>query len=212
MSYSIVSINIGKPKDVPYQRKEIFTGIFKQAVEEPLFLSNVNFTGDGQGDLVNHGGIDKAVCVYPYEHYPYWEKQLGRSLSFGAFGENVTSLGMTEDQVCIGDIFQMGQAIVQISQPRKPCFKLSLKYGVPELPLYVQQTGYSGFYFRVLQEGMVGKTDELKRIQKHPLGITVTFVNQVIYQENPGQEAIQSVMDVEELSESWRENLSKKIH
>ncbi len=212
MSVSIVSINIGKPKDVPYQRKEIYTAIFKHAVEDPVFLSTVNFAGDGQGDLINHGGIDKAVCVYPYEHYPYWEKQLDRKLTYGAFGENITTLGMTEEQVCIGDIFQLGQAVVQISQPREPCFKLSLKYGVTELPLWVQQTGFSGYYFRVLQEGMVSKADAITRIQRHPLGITVSFANQVFYQETFDEEAIQRVMDVKELSNSWRENLRKKIH
>ena len=151
----IRSLNVGKPRDLQFGKKEITTGINKKPVSNPVYLSTLNFTGDGQGDLVHHGGRDKAVCVYSYEHYPYWEKELGKPLDFSAFGENLTLLGLTEDELCIGDSFQIGEAVVQVSQPRQPCFKLSLIHERKDMPLLIQNTGYTGYYFRVLKEGMV---------------------------------------------------------
>lgn len=151
-SIKILSLNVGMPKQIQFNQKDVSTGIFKSATDEYLYLSYLNFEGDGQGDLVHHGGKEKAVCVYPYEHYPFWENELRRPLDYGAFGENLTIKGLLESDVCIGDVFKLGKAIVQVSQPRQPCYKLSIKYGVPDMPLKVQQTGYTGFYFRVLEE------------------------------------------------------------
>ncbi len=123
--FQLLSINIGLPKEVTYGGKVIHTGINKKQVKEPVYLSFVKFNGDGQADLVHHGGVDKAVCVYTSDHYPYWEKELNQNLVYGAFGENITVNGMREEDVCIGDTFELGQAIVQVTQPRQPCFKLA---------------------------------------------------------------------------------------
>lgn len=207
----IISINVGKPIQVQFNNKEISTGIFKRPSDEALFLSRLNFEGDGQADLVHHGGREKAVCVYPYEHYPFWEKELGRALDYSAFGENLTTRGLLETEVCIGDIFQLGEAVVQVSQPRQPCFKLSVKYGAPDMPLKVQETGFTGFYFRVLQEGLVSKSDGLIRTHCHPQGITVSYANRIMHCEKDNLEGIKQMLEVEELSENWRKTFLKRL-
>ncbi|MDQ0167047.1 MOSC domain-containing protein [Bacillus horti] len=210
-SYSIVSINVGKPAPLTYQGKEISTGINKSRVEKPLFLSFTNFEGDGQADLVNHGGRDKAICVYAYDHYPYWEKRLNKPLQVGAFGENLTVSGLLEDEVCIGDIFQLGEAIVQVCQPRYPCHKLSKKHDVADFPLQVIETGYSGFYLRVLKEGMVKPEDTLVLIEKHPAGYSVSFANQLKNEKNPSKEGLTKLIELDALAQSWCESLRKKL-
>jgi MOSC domain-containing protein YiiM len=209
--FEIVSINVGKPMNLVFNGKELLTGINKKPVSEPIFLSFLNFTGDGQADLVHHGGKDKAVCVYPYDHYAYWEKELGRKLEAAAFGENLTVKGVVEEDVCIGDMFQLGEAIVQVSQPRQPCYKLAKKYNVEDLPLRVQNTGYTGFYFRVLKEGWVTKESRLQLLSRHPLGITVSFANHIMYHDKYNQEGIERILSVQELSESWRTTLLKRL-
>ncbi|GGG20048.1 MOSC domain-containing protein [Paenibacillus aceti] len=207
----IISINIGKPIQVQYNNREVSTGIFKKSIDEPVFLTSLNFEGDGQADLVHHGGRDKAVCVYPYEHYPYWEQELGRALKYSAFGENLTTQGLLETEVCIGDIFQLGEAVVQVSQPRQPCFKLSVRYGAPDMPMKVQETGYTGFYFRVLQEGLVSKSDNLIRTSRHPKGISVSYANQIMHRDKNDREGIKKILEVEELSASWRKTFVKRL-
>jgi MOSC domain-containing protein YiiM len=211
LEFDIVSINVGKPKTLVFAGKELATGIFKKPVAEPVFLSFLNFEGDGQADLVHHGGSDKAVCVYPYDHYAYWEKELGLKLEAGAFGENLTVKGLIEEIVCIGDVYQLGEAIVQVSQPRQPCHKIAKKHGIKDFPLLIQQTGYSGFYMRVLQEGWVPKESKLKLVTRHPFGVTVSFANEIMYHDKNNQEGIERILRVEELSESWRKTLLKRL-
>lgn len=200
----IKSINVGKPKSLNYQGKIISSGINKVPVEIPIYLSTLNFAGDEQADLEHHGGKDKAVCVYPYEHYAYWQQELGQTLDYGAFGENLTTVGLLETDVCIGDIFKIGDATLQVSQPRRPCFKLSMKYGVPDLPVKVQQTGFTGYYFRVLEEGRISKDDEFTLLQRHPKGVTVYYANRIMHHEKNNLEGINTLLEVDELSESWQ--------
>lgn len=207
----ILSINIGKPKQVPFHHKGVATGIFKTPASGSLFLSWLNFEGDGQADLIHHGGREKAVCVYPYEHYFFWERELQRKLAYGAFGENITTSGLLETEVCIGDIFKLGEAVVQVSQPRQPCYKLSVRYNQPDMPLQVQETGYTGYYFRVLKEGIVHKSDGLTRISCHPKAITVSFANRIMHQEKDRMEDIKRILEVEELSANWRKTFLKRL-
>lgn len=206
------SLNVGKPVEVEHQGKKVRTGIFKTPVTEARYLSSVNFAGDEQADLKNHGGPDKAVCVYPYERYAYWEEKLGITLALGAFGENITTEGMLEDEICIGDRFRMGGTMVQVSQPRQPCFKLGVKHGLPELPLAIQQTGYTGYYFRVLQEGEVRPGDQLELVERHPAGVTLTFANRVMHVDKEDADGIRRILAVEELSTSWREQLTARLN
>ncbi|KIL37862.1 hypothetical protein SD70_30305 [Gordoniibacillus kamchatkensis] len=205
----LVSLQVGKPKTVIYQGKDIQTGIDKAAVTVPLFLSTVNFEGDAQADLVNHGGPDKAVNAYCAEHYPYWERELQRQLARGAFGENVTLEQMTEDTVCIGDIFRLGEAVVQVSQPRQPCYKLAGKHNVPDLPLKVQQTGFTGYYFRVLEPGLVPPQGDIRLLERHPAGITIAFANRIKYVDKRNRAAIERLLGLKELAASWRDSFAR---
>lgn len=208
---AIRSLNVSKPIEVEHQGKTVRTGIFKKPVTGALHLSTVNFAGDEQADLRFHGGPDKAVCVYPFERYAYWEAKLGVTLDLGAFGENLTTEGMLEEEICIGDRFRLGEAVVQVSQPRQPCYKLGVKHGLPELPLEIQQNGYTGYYFRVLREGEVRPEDRLERLEKHPAGVTLAFANRVMHLEKEDAEGIRRILAVEELSDSWRETLTGRL-
>ncbi|MCT2196906.1 MULTISPECIES: MOSC domain-containing protein [unclassified Paenibacillus] len=209
---TVRSLNVGKPIEVEHQGKTVRTGIFKMPVTEARYLSSVNFAGDEQADLKFHGGPDKAVCVYPYERYAYWEEKFGITLELGAFGENITTEGMLEDEICIGDRFRMGGTMVQVSQPRQPCFKLGVKHGLPELPQAIQQTGYTGYYFRVLQEGEVRPGDQLELVERHPAGVTLAFANRVMHVDKEDAEGIRRILAVEELSASWREQLTARLN
>ncbi|WP_019533833.1 MOSC domain-containing protein [Paenibacillus ginsengihumi] len=207
----IVSINVGKPATLNLSSKEISTGIMKTPVHGALYLSHLNFEGDGQADLKFHGGKDKAVCVYPYEHYAYWENELGIQLAYGAFGENLTIRGLKEADVCIGDVFQLGEAVVQVTQPRQPCYKLSARYGDPDLPLKVQNTGYTGYYFRVLTEGTVSAVGGLVPVSRHPKAVTVAFANEIMHHRKNDEAGIRTILEVDELSDSWKKTLRKRL-
>jgi MOSC domain-containing protein YiiM len=207
----LISLNIGKPMTIQYQGKPLQTGIFKQPVEGEIRLSTVNLQGDGQADLVNHGGLDKAVCVYPAEHYAYWEEQLKRQLPAAAFGENFTVQGMTEGTVHIGDIYAIGSAIVQVSQPRRPCFKLGKLHETPDLPVQVQETGFTGYYFRVLQEGIVASGQAFELLKREESGISVAEVNRVKFHDKEDVPALRRILEVEALAASWRESFGKKL-
>jgi MOSC domain-containing protein YiiM len=208
---AIVSTNIGKPVTVDHNGKELKTSIYKSQVQERIYLSELNFEGDEQADLIHHGGVDKAVCVYPFEHYAYWTDVLEKELRYGAFGENLTVSGLTEDKVNIGDTFQLGEAVVQISQPRQPCFKLAVRYGLKQLPLLFQETGYTGYYFRVLTPGWVEPSSTITLLEEHPQRISVQFANQVMHHAKQDREGIERLLQLEALSASWRQTLSKRL-
>ncbi|WP_219835567.1 MOSC domain-containing protein [Paenibacillus sp. R14(2021)] len=206
----LLSLNVGMPTLMTFNQKDVTTGIFKTPVYQPLDLYWERFEGDGQADLKHHGGKDKAVCVYSYEHYPFWEKELGRPLAYGAFGENLTVCGLLESEICIGDVYQLGSAIVQVSQPRQPCFKLAARYESPKMPVKVQETGFTGFYFRVLQQGKVEYTDKLLQLSHHPEAVTVAFANRVMHHDRDHIEGVEKLLRVNELSVSWRSTLEKR--
>jgi len=210
-NFNIISINVGKPQKLNHRGEQIWTGIQKEPISKPIFLSKLNFDGDGQADTIHHGGFDKAVCVYSFEHYLYWEKELNITLDLGAFGENLTIEGLTENMVHIGDIFQMGEAIVQVSQPRQPCHKLAKRYNLKDLPVRFQNTGFTGFYFRVLKEGIVEKNTRCSLIEADRLAISIEFANQIMHHEKDNQEAIKQILKVNALSDSWRQTFEKRL-
>jgi MOSC domain-containing protein YiiM len=207
----LLSLNISMPVTVDYQGRSLKTGIFKNPVIQTLLLSTNQLEGDGQADLINHGGADKAVCVYCTEHYAYWNEKLQRKLPYGAFGENFTISGLPESAVHIGDIYEIGTALIQVSQPRQPCFKLALKHKLPDLPLQVQETGYTGYYFRVLQEGLVAAGQTLRLLESQPLAITVAEANRLKYHDKSNIAAIRKLLSVNALSDSWRESFEKRL-
>jgi MOSC domain-containing protein YiiM len=176
----VVSLNVGLPAKRRYGDGEVVTGGLKRPVPSAT-LRFSGFEGDGQGDRVNHGGEDKAVCVYPFDHYPHWERALGRVLEPGAFSENLTVSGVVETEVAVGDVFRVGGATVQVSQPRTPCSKLAGKNGERLLVKWVAETGYTGFYMRVLSEGVVAPGDAFERIGRCPDPISIADVDDVIF-------------------------------
>ncbi|WP_028401659.1 MOSC domain-containing protein [Ectobacillus panaciterrae] len=209
--HEIISVNIGKPISIKKMSKEIKTGIFKFQINAPVYLGKLNFNGDGQADLVHHGGVEKAVCVYSYEHYPYWERELSCEIVYGAFGENLTVKGMLEKDVCIGDIYKLGEAVVQVSQPRQPCYKLAKRYNMADLPVRFQNTGYTGFYFRVLKEGWVPEHPSIELIQRHLKGVTIEFANKIMHHAKENIEGIHQILEVDELSSNWRQTFTNRL-
>ncbi|SEM85685.1 MOSC domain-containing protein [Paenibacillus sp. OV219] len=208
---TVLSINVGNLQKMLHGSKEIITGINKSAVGKfPISLSRLGLEGDAQGDLVYHGGEDKAVCVYSADHFPFWSGRWQRAVEAGAFGENFTVTQLTEGDLCIGDILSVGEAIVQVSQPRQPCYKLGMKHGLPQLAQEVQETGYTGFYLRVLKEGIVQAGDKLILQERHPAGITVTEANRVMHMDKNDLAGIRSLLAVQELAVSWQQSLSKR--
>lgn len=208
---TLLSLNVSMLETVPFGNKEVVTGINKKPFDGSLDLSATGLTGDAQGDLVFHGGVDKAVCVYSAVHFPYWAEQWGRPVSAGDFGENFTVSALTEHSLCIGDVVAVGQALLQVSQPRQPCYKLGMKHGLPSLQLDVQETGFTGFYFRVLKEGAVAQGDLLTLRQRHEAGVSVAEANRVMHRDQRDRDGIVKLLGVPELSESWRHTLGKRL-
>ncbi len=202
----VESLNIGLPKKEIFSGKEVITGICKKPASGPLKLKFSGFEGDGVGDLKHHGGSDKAVCVYSFDHYPYWEDTLGIKLPVAAFGENLTVSNLDEDDICIGDILQLGTALLQVSQPRQPCRTLAARYGRDDLIKLVVDSYYTGFYFRVLEEGIVEKGEELILAKRDSLHISVSFANHVYHHDRKNCNAIEKVLAVPALSASWQKS------
>lgn len=207
---NVFSLNVGQPETRFYFGQEILTGGQKGPIAS-AFLGRMGFEGDGQADLKNHGGPSKAACVYSFDHYPYWEQVLGESLSAGAFSENLTIAGLHEAAVSVGDVFRIGAALVQISQPRQPCSKLAGHRGRKDLPDLIHANSLSGFYFRVLEEGLVHSGEAVELVTRDPLGVTVEFANQVMYRQRPDLESLHRVLAVEALSPEWRRSLSRRL-
>ncbi len=198
-------LNVGLPRIEHFPDKEVVTGICKAPVTGPLRLGKTGFAGvDGVGDGKHHGGPDKAVCVYSLDHYPYWENVLGSRLAPAAFGENLTVSNLHEDAVCIGDLFRVGTALVRISQPRQPCGTLAARYGRSELVKLVVASGRTGFYFSVMEEGIVTRGDELVLEQRDPRGVSISFANHIFHHDKYNCGGIDRVLAVPALSESWR--------
>ena len=208
----LLSVNVSKPKAVSYNGETIHTGIFKVPVKGRVVLQKLNLKGDRQADLKVHGGIDKAVYAYPMEHYEYWRRELtGDDLTFGQFGENFTVEGLLEDDVHIGDVFRIGTALVEVSQPRVPCFKLGLKMGIPTFPKQFLASERSGFYLRVLEAGEVGAGDVIERVKVGPKRLTVKAVHHLLYFDSRNLEGIHEVLGVSALADSWRESFEKAL-
>ncbi|MUT67373.1 MOSC domain-containing protein [Paenibacillus sp. NEAU-GSW1] len=187
------------------------TAIFKSATDDSIKLGRTGHAGDGQADTVNHGGPDKAVCAYFDRHYPYWQEQFGRPLDYGAFGENWTLAEWSEHDLCIGDIIRAGEVTVQVSQPRVPCYKLGVRHQRPALTAEVQETGFSGFYFRVLEEGNIASGTSVELVERDPAGITIAEANRIMFRAKRDESAIQSLLVVSALADSWRETLTERL-
>ncbi len=176
----LVSLNLGMPAEHDYAGRKVRTGGYKTPVASAELLADM-LAGDGVADLENHGGASKAVNVYAADHYPYWEGVFGAPLAPGAFSENFTVRGALETKCCIGDRWRIGEAVLEISQPRMPCYKLALKHGKSHLVEWVRETGFTGFYLRVITPGEIRSGAQIAVIHKDPAGVSVAEINALYY-------------------------------
>jgi MOSC domain-containing protein YiiM len=208
----LLSLQVGRPAEHVSELKDgqdsaWVSGIWKSPVDGRLRLDRINLDGDAQADLKNHGGPDKAVCCYAAEHYSGWRAALDKSeaeFPHGAFGENWTLEGLTEGAACIGDIYAVGTARVQVSQPRMPCWKLGRRWERPSLPLEVSGSGQTGYYLRVLEPGEVGAGDPLTLIERQMPDWPVARINQAMYVEKDDADLADTLSRLPLLAEAWR--------
>ena len=208
----LLSVNVSLPEQVPHENKTVSTGIFKEPVEGWVMLRTTNLDGDGQADLENHGGIYQAAYAYSVENYDHWRRELGREdLAFGQFGENFTVEGMAEDDVHIGDVFRVGDALVEVTQPRTPCFKLGIKMTMPEFPKRFLASGRIGFYLRVLREGEVGAGDAFELVESDPEHMTVREMSRLLFFEPENLEGARRALRIRALSPGWRSSFEERL-
>ena len=201
----IVSINVGLPREVTWQGKLVTTGIFKKPVDAPVMMRTLNLDGDGQADLTVHGGLTKAVYVYPSEHYGYWRTELpGVDLPWGMFGENFTTEGLFEEAVYIGDKFRIGETEVMVTEPRMPCYKLGIKFGRADIIKRFLASRRTGFYFAVVREGMVVTGDAIKLIGHEQQDISVADITRLYAFEKDDLKSLRRAIEVEALPENWK--------
>jgi len=208
----LISINVGLPRVVISNGDPVSTGIFKEPVSGRVRLRTLNLDGDGQADLSVHGGPSKAVYVYPSEHYDYWKKELPQmQLSWGMFGENFTTTGLFESGLNIGDKFRVGSAVVLVTEPRMPCYKLAIKFGRPDIVKRFLESQRTGFYFGVLQEGEVGLGDPIELIEKSERSVRVSDITQLYTREKHNIGLLRRAIKVEALPESWKIYFQKRL-
>jgi len=209
----LLSVNVSLPMQVPYQGKIITTGIFKEPVSDRVMVHALNIQGDGQADRKVHGGRDMAVYAYPFKHYKFWEETLGRSgFPFGQFGENLTVEGLSEETVRIGDVFRVGGALLQVTQPRTPCYKLVLRMGEgPEFLRRFLDSGRLGFYLRVIQEGEIGAGDAIECVDTDGGAVTIAEFIHIYLHERHDPDSLRRVLASRDLGDAWRNYLEKML-
>ena len=208
----LVSLNIGGARQVMHRGELVGTGIYKEPVAGPVRVQRRTLEGDRQVDLRFHGGPDKAVYCYPLEHYAHWREVLGREdLTWGQFGENFTTEGLTEETVCIGDRLGVGSAVFEVTQPRVPCFKLGIKMGDPGFIRTFLNSERSGFYLRVIEEGTVAAGEEIRLLARGATGLTVRAVHHLHFFDSKNHESIRKALEEPALSRSWREELGELL-
>ncbi|MBD2068022.1 MOSC domain-containing protein [Leptolyngbya sp. FACHB-671] len=201
----LISVNVGLPREVTWRGKTVTTGIFKEPVNDRVMVRSLNLDGDRQADLTVHGGADKAVYVYPFEHYDYWRGELPNTeLTPGIFGENFTTTGLREEDVNIGDCFRIGTVKLMVTQPRMPCYKLGIRFGRPDMVKRFLASCRTGFYFRVLQEGEVETGATLELISRDENNVTVADITQLYVLPNDNPALLHRAAQLEALPKSWR--------
>jgi ferredoxin-NADP reductase/MOSC domain-containing protein YiiM/ferredoxin len=203
----LLSVNVGMPKDVDWQGKTVFTGVFKDPVEGARRVGRLNVDGDGQGDLAGHGGEMRAVFVYQIESYRYWEQELGRDdFVYGQFGENFTIEGLSDEEVCIGDRYGIGSAVFEVTQPRVTCYRVGLRMNDPRIPALLVSHHRPGFYFRVLEEGEVQAGDEIRKLEPGPEQMTVAELDALLYLPGHPRQQVLRALRIPALSSGWQES------
>lgn len=211
----LISVNVGLPREVVHKGRTVRTGIFKTPVAGRVQARRLNLDGDRQADLSVHGGASKAIYVYPSEHYGYWRRELpGMDLPWGMFGENFTTEGLLEARVNIGDRFRIGSVEVMVTEPRLPCYKLGVKFGREDIVKRFLQSGRTGFYVAVLQEGEVGAGDAIERVGRDRNDVAVPEITRLYVNRSYSQadlEVLRRVAALDPLPESWRHYFAEKL-
>lgn len=211
MTTSIHSVHVGKPKTLQYNNEKYVSGVDKNHVLEAM-LTKEGFIGDEVADKKNHGGLDRAVLMYSFDHYAMWNKEFQTELSLPAFGENITPYGMTEADVHIGDIYQLGEAIIQVTQSRIPCFILSKQNHIDALLSRMVATGYTGYLCRVMQEGVVKQSSTITLLERDPASVSALYCNQIYFHDRDNMEGIRKILAMEALAERWRSKLEERLN
>ena len=208
----LISVNIALPKTVEIKGAPVLTAIYKLPQSAPIWLGKISLVGDASADLTVHGGEFQAAYCYPIEHYEHWQKILGSDhLPYGTFGENFTTNGLTEDETYVGDILAIGEAIVQVTMPRIPCFKFGHKVGKPDILHEFLHSGRSGFYLKVLTEGMVQHGDDIKLIERDPQSISIRAALGLQKLEEGAADSLQHALAIKSLPPLLREVFSNRL-
>ncbi|HEX3876387.1 MAG TPA: MOSC domain-containing protein, partial [Bryobacteraceae bacterium] len=201
----LLSVNVGLPRDIEWKGRTVHTAIWKNPVPTRCQARRLNLDGDGQGDLAGHGGEHRAVFVYQIEAYRHWQQQLHRTdFVYGQFGENFTIEGLPDDSVCIGDRYQIGSAVFEVTQPRVTCYRVGIRMNEPRMPALLTSSGKPGFYLRVLQEGDVGADDEITKIAEARERMTIAEINALLYSPNHPRDRLERALRIGALSSGWR--------
>ena len=209
---TLLSVNVGRPKDVAWEGRTVFTGIWKQPVDGPRLVRRLNIDGDGQGDLNGHGGEQRAVMVYQLDSYRHWEQHLGREpMEFGQFGENFTVDGLGDDEVHIGDRYRIGDAEFEVTQPRVTCFRVGMRLGEPQMPALLVAHHRPGFYLRVITEGHVRAGDDIVRTQVGRHALSVAAIDELLYLPGRDLDTLRLAVDVPPLSPGWQQSFRELL-
>ena len=208
----VLSVNVGLPRDIEWNGRTVHSGIWKDPVPGRCRVGRLNLDGDGQGDPAGHGGEQRAVFVYQIDSYRYWEQQLKRTdFVHGQFGENFTIEGLPDDAVCIGDRYQIGSALFEVTQPRVTCYRVGIRMNEPRMPALLTSSGRPGFYFRVLREGEVGAGDDIVKVGEAKERMTVAEINALLYSPNHAHDRLQRALRIEALSPGWRSSFEALV-
>ena len=201
----LLSVNVGLPQDVAWHGRTVHTAVWKRPVPGPQMVRRLNIDGDGQGDLAGHGGEHRAVFVYQIESYRYWQQQLARDdFSYGQFGENFTVAGLADDQVRIGDRYQIGEALFEVTQPRVTCYRVGIRMNDPRIPALLVSHHRPGFYLRVLREGAVRAGDEIVPVAPGPEAMTVAEVDGLLYLPGHSRQRVAQALRIPALPDGWK--------
>ncbi|MEO8130012.1 MAG: MOSC domain-containing protein, partial [Bryobacteraceae bacterium] len=201
----LVSVNVGKPRDVSWRGQTVWTAVWKEAVQGRRVARRLDVEGDAQGDVAGHGGEYRAVMVYQMDSYRYWETYLGRKdFVYGQFGENFTVDGLADDEVCIGDRYRIGSALFEVTQPRVTCYRVGIRMDQPDMAALLVSHHRPGFYFRVLEEGDVGAGDEITKVTDGPERVTVAAIDALLYLPGHSREQLERSLRIPALSPGWK--------
>ena len=208
----VVSVNVGLPREVIWKGMRIQTGIFKDPVDRLVTISKLNLAGDRQADLTVHGGAEKAVYAYPADHYEYWRNRLPDvPFSWGKFGENLTTEGLMEDALCVGDHLRVGSAVLMVTQPRMPCYKLALRFDRDDMIKRFLTSQRSGFYFSVIEEGQVQAGSKVETLSRDPHRVAVGDIVRLYHGQARDPELLQRAMNVSALPQDWKSDLALRV-